>query len=320
MFDFNPQPSPSVADPAPQPAQPQPSQPPPTQALTPQPGQALTPQPGQAPTPQPGQAPTRSQPQKIAPNVEMTDLNDDSVKKYDFEFYGGKQNQIDRIFIPVPGSITKVRSHYVERGNFKVTILCRSEFTRSADGKQETVSREASCCKLFGPSQQRFGVPVVQYGTTPQGQIITQPFSVQYKLWRFGAEKYLNLRAINQMFPLDRSDLIIHCTEENYQRLTINAAPDGCIVRHPNFPQAERQRLAEWLKSNLPRIHTQMGKTFDNEQAFLIFCQQNGLMAGAPGQMPTGVQMPPPPAMVPQSDAPVTNFDDVINVNQPPQR
>lgn len=246
----------------------------------------------------------RQAPRPIAPNVEMTDLNDESVKKYEFELYSGKMNQTDRIFVPASGHISKAWTHFVEGAN-KASFICLSERVKSPDGKQETLVKERECCKRLGSATQRFATLVVHYGTDRNGGFV-EPFSMALKLWKFGADKYLNLRQVNSNFPLGKHDLSVTCTEEKYQRLVIGGLPD-CWLRHPQLPAEQKDRVVQWVNASVNKIHKELGRTFENEQAFLQFLTAPG--AGPVGPAPAFVQRP--------TDAPVSSFDDIIVMASP---
>lgn len=236
----------------------------------------------------------------IAPNVYQTDFSDESVRKYEFELYSGKANQTDRIYIPVPSAVVKARTHFIERGAVKFSVVCRSEYVRSTDGTREDLVQERPCCKLLGPSAPRWAVLIVQYRTDKAGQL-TRPFGMERKLWKFGADKYQQIRNVGRDFPLERHDLSVFCAAdgEQYQKLQIGAKPD-CYVQHPQFPESERTQLLDWAKASLSKLPRELGRTYANDQEMLRDFQQAGILT-APGPAPTMA-----------SDAPVANFEDII--------
>lgn len=237
----------------------------------------------------------------IAPNVVQTDFNDESVQKYEFELYGGKAGQTDRIYIPAPRAVVKARTHFIERGTTKFTIICRSEYVRSADGKGgEDMVREGQCCKLLGPSVPRWAVLVIQYQTDRAGNV-TRPFTMLKKLWKFGADKYQQIRNIGRDFPLEKHDLSVFCQPdgEKFQKLQIGAKPD-CYVMHPNFPEKDRNDVLAWAQANVSKLPRELGRSYASDAEMVQDLQRAGILT------PAG----PAPTMA--SDTPVANFEDII--------
>ncbi len=235
----------------------------------------------------------------IAPNVEQTDFNDDSVRKYEFELYSGKKDTTDRIYIPAATPV-KARTHFLERGAVKFSIICRSVYTKRPDGSGEDLTQEGQCCKLFGPSTPRWAVLIIQYQTDRSGQIV-RPFTMFRKLWKFGADKYQQIRNVGKDFPLELHDLSVYCTPdgEQYQKLQIGAKPD-CFVMHPQFPEQERKNILEWAKANISKLPRELGRSYQSDADMMRDLQQSGILTAAG----------PAPTMV--ADQPVTNFEDII--------
>jgi len=246
--------------------------------------------------------PTRApQIRQIAPNVEQIDFSDESIKQYEFELYSGKSNQTDRIYIPWAAGVMKTRTHFVERGTTKFSVVCRSQYVRRPDGSGEDLVQEAACCKVLGSSAPRFATLIVQYATDRMGQV-TLPFTYFKKLWKFGSDKYQQIRNIGRDFPLEQHDLSVFCQPdgETYQKLQIGAKPD-CYVMHPKFPEVERKTITDWAHANFNKLQREMGRTYPNDSELMKDLQQAGVLV-APGPVPTMV-----------TDQPVANFEDVIS-------
>lgn len=251
-----------------------------------------------------GQPPAQQQqapaPRKVADNVYMTDFNDE-VSKYEFELYTGKVNEVHHLQVLRPDQIARGRSHFHEK--LKSGVLCNSVYTLGADGR-ELLTEERNCCKWLGSSSPRFAVLVVQYGTLPNGQIITNPFKYYLKVWRFGVDKFNTLKQINRDFPLASHDITISCSDEKFQKLTINPKSNA-IINHPQFPGDHKKIILDWANSSISKLPEQMGRKFPDDQQLYAALQQAGVVvAGAPGG-------PAMPQMVPQ-DQPVANFGDII--------
>lgn len=260
--------------------------------------------PGGAPAPAPASGPPNVR--QVAPNVAMTDFNDESVRKYEFDLYSGESGKIDRIHILRPDSIAKGRSHYHDK--LKGGILCQSVYTLSADGKQETLVEERNCCKWLGSSNTRFAALIIQYNTQPNGEF-ARPFGYALKVWRFGADKFIQLRNINKDFPLSKFDLSVYCTDKQYQKMQIGAKPD-CVLLNPNFPANVKGTIEAWANASVTKLPRELGKTPPNDAALFQELQQAGIIVGG---MPPGVAgAGPVPGPTMAGDAPVANFDDII--------
>jgi hypothetical protein len=255
----------------------------------------------------PARTPTPVRP--IAQNVEQTDFTDESVRKYEFELYSGKANQTDRIYIPNASGVVRARTHYIERGAAKFSIICRSQYVRRSDGSGEDLVQEGACCKMFGNSVPRWAVLIIQYATDKTGQV-TRPFTMHRKLWKFGADKYQQIRNVGRDFPLEHHDLSVFCQPdgEQYQKLQIGAKPD-CFVMHPQFPPDDRKQIQDWAKANVGKLPREMGRSYANEAELLRDLQQAGVTTA----------VGPAPTMA--SDAPIANFEDIVGsvVPQPPK-
>lgn len=241
-------------------------------------------------------APSHGGVRQIAPNVALTDFNDESVRQYEFELYTGKTNVIDRIYIVNVSDIVKGRVHYHDK--LKGGVLCQSTYVRNANGTQENLATEAECCRRLGAPQQRFAALIVKYGTDNRGNIV-MPFSFEQRLWKFGSDKFVQLRNVNRDFPLERHDLSISCSDEQYQKMQIGAKPD-CLLLHPNFPAAVKQQIEDWAKASVAKMPRELGRTY-TDQELLAALQQAGILT-SPGA--------PAPTMA--ADAPVANFADVL--------
>jgi hypothetical protein len=260
----------------------------------PQPQAIQAPGTGIAPPPRPATART------VSPNIEQTDFSDESIKKYEFELYTGTANQTDRIYIPNASGVVKARTHFVDKGQNKFSVICRSQYVRRGDGSGDDLVQEAACCKVLGSSAPRFAVLMIQYGTDRNGQP-TLPFTLFRKLWKFGSDKYQQVRNVGRDFPLEQHDLSIYCPPdgEQYQKLQIGAKPD-CYVLHPKFPDTERQSIREWSLANINKLARELGRTYATDAEFMAEMQRIGMLTS------TG----PAPTMV--ADQPVANFEDVI--------
>lgn len=250
----------------------------------------------------------------VAPNVYMTDFNDQDVQQYEFPLYSGKTGVTDRIYLLSPGDIVRGRTHFHQK--LKGGIICNSQYTLSADRKTETLTQEANCCKWLPSSQIRFGALLMHYGTDVRGGLV-MPFTFQLKLWRFGVDKYTKIRAINADFPVAKFDLQLTCTDDNYQKIDIMHKPES-IFLHPNFPADEKARVLAWVQASIPKLAKELGRKFESDQDLWKHLQENGVVI-QPANVPAMVGGAGPvanpfgaPGPVGPQDAPTANFTDII--------
>lgn len=85
------------------------------------------------------------------------------------------------------------------------------------------LGEDCPACEEKGPSP-RYLVWIYVYNTDDRG-IPLQPLSGRIRAWMFGRDKYAALSAIAQQNPdLRAIDLMVLCTEEKFQRMTITPA------------------------------------------------------------------------------------------------
>lgn len=188
-------------------------------------------------------------------NVHSTSFEDESIKNYDFDLFKGRLNVIDRIAILVPSEITYGRVHFMDKAGY---FVCHSDWKMV--GGQEVCTKVAPCCEKLEAPDKRFACLIIQYNTSPQGALV-QPFSYSLKLWRFSGAKYVDLRELNKEFPLADHDLKLHCTDEQYQRITIQACKDK-VVNTEAFKKKYGPELDQWVKAASAKLVGQVAKSY----------------------------------------------------------
>ena len=198
----------------------------------------------------------------IAPNVHATGFDDETVRKFDFDFYKGRLNETDRIYILNPKNLIKVRAHYHDKLK---SVRCNSTFEQT--GSQEVMTKEAQCCRVLSDSQVRFGVLLLRYVTDRAGTLLMPFQPPEMRLWRISVDKYLALRDINKDFPLETVDLSVTCTEAVYQKMTIGAKPpEQCLFNHPQFPADLKRQIQQWVVASMPKLPEEMAKVMTDEE------------------------------------------------------
>lgn len=190
-------------------------------------------------------------------------FDDDSVSAYDFEFYTGRQNQTDRLGILRDAGPFGARVHYTKIAALGY-FVCLSEFKKikQPDGTvTEVPVKLAICCKKVPDSlRKRFIVPVIKYGTQPNGELLKE---LTYKLmaWRYTDDKYIIMRNLNREFPLADHDILIQCTNEGWQKLTIHACKQK-LIKLPKWPAENLAEINLWVESKLPKMAKTLGRRY----------------------------------------------------------
>lgn len=158
--------------------------------------------------------------------------SDSSLKFSERTFFKGIKDQKNRIRI-VTDKPKMARIHYHD-GYF----LCLSKY-ETVEGAQ-TRTKTEKCCELVGQEPAlRFGVVVAVYDTMKDGTIKnvykTKPEAMDFELqiWIFGEKTFQNLKAKHQEWDLTKHDLIVACTNEQYQHLDIDVTKSTWAIDSP---------------------------------------------------------------------------------------
>ena len=191
--------------------------------------------------------------QVIPHNVVVTDFDDDTITKWDYELYKGTKGVTDRIALlmpldPPPGRSEPVpfvpwgRTHFTSETNY---FMCHSDYGKV--GGLEVCNRSAPCCQALGAPKKRFAVMVLHYQTDQNGNL-TKPYAYKLKVWKFGEERYRSIKATNKEFPLHAHDLKLTCEDTQYQKMTLTACKES-IWRHPDVFEQEGDAVLTWVRS-----------------------------------------------------------------------
>jgi len=150
-------------------------------------------------------------------------LGDKKVEIVNYDRYKGRKNVTDRIAFLSTGLI-RGWIHYHEVNSKRHLFFCHSE-----------KDKEAICCKELGLSQQRFGMVLFKYHTQEDGTLLDDT-KCQGKLffWLISEARYEELSGLNKQWSLmdggfasAQVDLLIKCTEEDWQRMTFTPCPQA---------------------------------------------------------------------------------------------
>lgn len=179
--------------------------------------------------------------------AEEIGFDDDSVSSNKFEKYQGKKGYTDRIGMcllnPQSGKpiVKKVLSHYIEGAGY-------------VKANDYTIAK-------YGEPSLRLGTVIVQYATDKNGKL-EQPFRYTTKFFIFSAKKYELLKKANSEFPLESHDLLVTCTEQEYQNLSFNSCKEAAWKLKPE------------LKKQVEEAATRLAASLDRQLAQDLTVQQ----------------------------------------------
>lgn len=157
---------------------------------------------------------------------DLVQLGDKRVESTLVDRYKGIRNQTDRIAI-ISSSLIRGNSHFLNKRSFR----CLS-----------TKDRQAICCDQLGSPQQRFGFLLFQYIVDEKGELLDDSkLQGKIKMWLITESRYEELTQIHKSWPLmdydpkstaggfgvKQHDLMIKCTEENYQKMQFTPCPSA---------------------------------------------------------------------------------------------
>lgn len=192
-------------------------------------------------------------------NVERADISDESIKTGDFDIYKGTTKRVDRISMLTPRDIAFGRVHYIEHAELGGYTVCESKWGRQ--GKNEVLLQQAICCERAGMPKKRFAALVIHYTTDPTGKLIS-PFSFGLKVWRFNETTYEMLRNTGREYPLDQHDMLVACTDEQYQKVTLSSCKEA-ICRTELFGKQFGEEVAAFISMTSPRLDRAVARKLD---------------------------------------------------------
>lgn len=223
-------------------------------------------------------------------NVREFGFDDEDIKQYEFDLYKGRKGVTDRLcLLALP---LGARVHFQQGIGY---FQCLSTYQKQMVGgsKIEVCTHRAACCVHGNAPRKRFVTPLIQYNTQPNGQLLPQ-FGYALKGWVYSDDKFIMMRTIHGEHPLLDHDLLITCTEEGYQKLTIAACREA-LWKKPQIPQQMKDEVKTWVDNMRPKMGKMLGKK-KTEQEFL---QAAGLVK--------------PPALAPGADAPMVDLAGLLD-------
>ena len=128
------------------------------------------------------------------------------VARVPIERYKATTQKIDRISI-ITKKVIAVKTHYF-------------------DGVGSVLCFERRCCEIGGMPNVRYLFPIVVYSTDNEGNIVGKKLDL--KILSAGEDLYKSIITVNASCKgvggIDQVDLFVTCTDEKYQRISLNQA------------------------------------------------------------------------------------------------
>lgn len=181
------------------------------------------------------------------PEMEV-ELGDKRVELSSFDRYKGRKGVTDCISI-ISSSLLRTFSHFASNKSFR----CLS-----------TPEKRACCCEGAGEPSQKFGLVLFKYATLDNGDLVdSSKCAGKVMLWIISEARYEELSALDKKWPLlDRGfaekqhDLLIKCTEEQYQKM--NFTP--CPTAHWKSKEPWYKALKDKERKGRDKLKTAMGR------------------------------------------------------------
>ncbi len=131
------------------------------------------------------------------------------ISRVPIERYKGTTIKNDRIALITRDGIA-LKTHYIDNVG---SIVC---FT--------TKEKTGKCCTIAGMPGVRYLFPIVLYSTDNEGNVVSS--KVELRMLSAGEDLYKSIIVADRASggKLDKFDILVTCTDDKYQKLTLNAA------------------------------------------------------------------------------------------------
>jgi len=185
-------------------------------------------------------------------------FGDKRIETSQFDRYKGRKGVTDRVAI-ISSSLVRVWTYFYEKGAQKAV------FRAPTDPETLELTRE-----IIGEPDQRFGLILFHYLTDETGEMMDDTrCRGKIKIWRMSETRYEELSNMHKQFPLldsgftePQSDLMIQCSEEQYQRMTFSPTPKA----HWKLKENWFKKLKERERAAQPKLGLAMGRKMDSEE------------------------------------------------------
>lgn len=134
------------------------------------------------------------------------------ISRNPIERYKASTQKIDRIAF-ITNSIMGIKYHYVE-GNG--SLICLG-------------GKKCKCCETMGAPAVRYLFPILKYSTDSDGNIVSK--KTELRVLSASEDLYKSITTISRgaasMGGIDFVDLLVTCTDDQYQKITLNTVGEA---------------------------------------------------------------------------------------------
>lgn len=130
----------------------------------------------------------------------------------------------------------------------------------------------AECVKLLGEPKVRFGTVIVRYHTDKDGTLLSP--RIEHLALTFATDKWPLFKSLAREWPLNKHDVIIVCTEAEFQKWTPQAASQYYVGTDANFFE-QVQAKARNLYDN--RLDRRLGQQMEDAEIRNLLNQYRNL-------------------------------------------
>jgi len=102
-----------------------------------------------------------------------------------------------------------------------------------------------------GPPKQQVACICIVWPTLARGKLDKEKFAkgedVEVYWWGFSSEKYDQIKLRNDNYPLTENDLVVNCTDTQYQKMDISTAPGNLFRKLWESDKPHGRKMAEAL-------------------------------------------------------------------------
>lgn len=125
-----------------------------------------------------------------------------------------------------------------------------------------------------GPPKQHVGTLIVVWPTQARGKLDKEKFSkgedVEVYWWGFSGEKYEQIKLRNDNYPLTENDLVLACTDTQFQKMDISTAPGNLFrkLMESDNDRGKKMAAALWeqIKEMEETLRTEIARDMTLEQ------------------------------------------------------
>lgn len=185
-------------------------------------------------------------------------FGDKRIETAQFDRYKGRLKVTDRVAV-ISSTLLRAWAYYYNSGKNKTLFRAPTD--------PDTL---ALCKEVLGEPEQRFGMVLFHYLTDENGALLdTEKCRGKVKLWRISESRYEELSNLHKEWPLLNSgfdkpqcDIVINCSEEQYQRMTFTPTKEAFWKKK----EAWYNTLIEREKRAQEKLKMVMGKTYTAQE------------------------------------------------------